>query len=113
MPVIRFPRAGCEYATPDHEAVIAAALITAHAGEHQPVAPPLAPRGAPPNTKLEPVKRPVISPEGTAEEWEYFTHRLEEYTMATNPTGADRVQQLLECCNPQLGRPTHHAPRLG
>lgn len=101
MPAVACPHADCPYITPDVGDATGAALITGHMMVHQPTAPPPA-RIATPNTKLEPVKRPIVSSEGTAEEWEYFLHRWEEYTMATNHTGPDRVQQLLECCDPAL-----------
>lgn len=104
MPSVPCPIEGCTYVTLDLETIIVVELLKGHLLSHTPapIAPPPTPRVTPPNTRLEPVKRPIVKAEGTAEEWEYFLHRLEEYTMATNPTGADRVQQLLECCDSDL-----------
>lgn len=100
MPEVPCPIPDCIYVTPDVGDATGAALITGHMMSHAP--PPADTRPTPSNTKLEPVKRPIIKSEGTASEWEYFLHRWEEYTMATNPTGPDRVQQLLEYCDPDL-----------
>ena len=103
MPEVPCPIPGCEYVTPDVGDATGAALINGHMTSHAPpphAAPP--PRAPPANTRLEPVKRPIVKLEGTAAEWEYFLHRWEEYTMATKPIGPDRVQQLLECCDPDL-----------
>ena len=105
MPVIKCPHEGCAYETGDVETILVVELLKIHALCHmrQPEAtPPPTSRPAQQNAKLEQVKRPVVKSEGTAEEWQYFLHRWEEYTMATNITGPDRVQQLLECCDPDL-----------
>ena len=106
MPEVPCPYPDCTYVTPEVGDVTGAALINGHMMSHAPPpAPPVAtppPRVPPANTRLEAVKRPIVKLEGTASEWEYFLHRWEEYTMATKPTGPDRVQQLLECCDPDL-----------
>ena len=51
MPVIDCPIADCEYATPDVDAIVAAALITTHAIIHNATASPAA------IAKVEKVKR--------------------------------------------------------
>lgn len=96
MPVISCPIDDCEYATPDVEGVVAAALITTHATIHNTSAT---------NTvasKLENVKRPTVSSAGTSEDWSYFTSRWNDYVAATKVAGKDKVIQLLECCDEQL-----------
>jgi len=91
---VNCPIAGCEYSTPEVEAVLAAALITAHATTHS--ATTLV------ASKVEQVKRPAISSAGTSEEWAYFTSRWRDYADATKVTGKNKVIQLLECCDEQL-----------
>ncbi len=90
MPAIRCPIEDCEYQTPDVESVVAAALITAHAISHQASA------------HVEKVKRPTISSAGTTQDWQYFKSRWNDYVRATRLRGADKVIQLLECCDDQL-----------
>ena len=85
----------CDYETPDVDPVIAAALITAHETSHQ---TPSQPR----QTALVEVKRPSISSAGTTEDWLYFKSRWADYARATKLEEADRVVQLLECCEEQL-----------
>ena len=97
MPVIRCPIEGCDYSTPNLEAVIGAALLNAHTTTHQAREPPQAAR-------VERVKRPDISSAGTTEDWVYFQSRWGDYTRATKLVGQDRVLQLLECCDEQLRR---------
>lgn len=95
MPVIGCPVQGCEYRTPDVEAVVAAALITAHATSHQT-------SSGPTQARVEKVKRPSVSSAGTTEDWEYFKSRWSDYVRATRLEGPDRIIQLLECCDDQL-----------
>ena len=97
MPVIKCPIDGCDYSTPDLEAVIGAALLNAHTTTHQA-------RGPPQAARVERVKRPDISSAGTTEDWIYFQSRWGDYTKATKLVGPDRVLQLLECCDEQLRR---------
>ena len=97
MPVIKCPVDGCDYSTPDLEAVIGAALLNAHTTTHQA-------RGPPQAARVERVKRPDISSAGTTEDWIYFQSRWGDYTKATKLVGPDRVLQLLECCDEQLRR---------
>ena len=98
MPAIRCPIDGCEYETPDVEAVVTAALITTHATVHQaPTSEPAAQAA-----RIEKVKRPTITSAGTTEDWQYFKSRWGDYVKATRLEGADRVIQLLECCDEQL-----------
>ena len=96
MPVVQCPIEGCEYKTPDVEPVIAAALITTHATSHR------TPSGPSQATRVEKVKRPCISSAGTTEDWHYFKSRWSDYVKATKLEGADKVIQLLECCDEQL-----------
>ena len=97
MPVVRCPIEGCEYTTPDVEAVIAAALITTHATSHRTPDAPTAQVA-----RVEKVKRPSVSSAGTTEDWQYFMSRWGDYVKATRLEGQDRVIQLLECCDDQL-----------
>ena len=96
MPAVRCPIEGCEYETPNVEAVIAAALITTHATSHQ------APNEPARTARAEKVKRPSISSAGTTEDWQYFKSRWSDYVRATRLEGTDRIIQLLECCDDQL-----------
>ncbi len=96
MPVVNCPIDGCEYATPDVEAILAAALLTTHASIHNAGATNTA------TAKVENVKRPTISSAGTSEDWSYFTSRWNDYVAATKVLGKDKVIQLLECCDEQL-----------
>ena len=90
------PIQDCEYRTPDVDPVVAAALITTHATTHSVPHPVMA--------KAEKVKRPSISSGGTTEDWQYFKSRWDDYVRATKISGADKVIQLLECCDEQLRR---------
>ena len=97
MPAVECPVDTCDYVTPDLDATIVAALITAHANATH--------TGSPNQhsaAKVERVKRPTISSAGTSEEWQYFTTRWTEYVAATKVTGKERVLQLLECCDDEL-----------
>ena len=78
------------------DAIIAAALITAHATTHNTTSNQMA------AVKVEKVKRPTISSAGTSEEWTYFISRWNDYVEATKVTGKDKTVQLLECCDEQL-----------
>ena len=73
MPTVQCPIEGCEYATPDVEPVIAAALITTHATSHQ------TPSGPTQTARVEKVKRPSVSSAGTTEDWQYFKSRWDDY----------------------------------
>ena len=97
MPSVNCPVPGCNYATPDTEAVIVAALITAHATTHNNPAP-----AAQGTAKVEKVKRPTIIPSCTSEDWTYFLTRWNEYKQATRVAGREIIVQLLECCEEQL-----------
>ena len=94
MPVVSCPIPDCRYTTPDLEAAIVAALITAHSTVHT----------AGPAAKVEQVKRPTVAAAGSSEEWAYFLSRWNDYVAATKVTGRDRVIQLLECCDEPLRR---------
>ena len=96
MPAVACPIEGCAYVTPDMDAIIAAALITAHATTHNTTSNQMA------AVKVEKVKRPTISSAGTSEEWTYFISRWNDYVEATKLTGKDKTVQLLECCDEQL-----------
>ena len=89
MPSVNCPYPGCNYATPDTEAVIVAALLTTHA----------APGGG---AKVDRVKHPTIVSSSTSEDWTYFLTRWNEYIQATRVTGREIIIQLLECCEEQL-----------
>ena len=96
MPVVNCPIGDCPYATPDVDAVVAAALINAQATVHSQAAPGAA------AAKTEKVKRPTVSSAGTSEDWAYFQSRWGDYVRATKVDGPDKVIQLLECCDEQL-----------
>lgn len=92
VPTVQCPIDGCTYETPDVDPVIAAALVTTHATTHQqPGGIPAAPSAA----RAEKVKRPLILPAGTTEDWEYFKSRWSDYVKATKLDGTDKIIQLL------------------
>ena len=93
MPTVQCPIEGCEYATPDVEPVIAAALITTHATSHQ------TPSGPTQTARVEKVKRPSVSSAGTTKDWQYFKSRWDDYVKATRLEGTDRI---IQCCDDQL-----------
>ena len=92
MPAVSCPIPGCDYATPDLDAAIVAALLTTHSAIHS----------SGQAAKVEKVKRPTITAAGNSEEWAYFKSRWSDYVGATKITGKDRVVQLLECCDEPL-----------
>ncbi|XP_071478837.1 uncharacterized protein [Diadema antillarum] len=92
MPAVSCPIPNCDYTTPDLDAAIVAALLTAHTAIHT----------SGQVAKVEKVKRPTVAAAGTSEEWNYFTSRWSDYVDATKITGKDRVVQLLECCDEPL-----------
>ena len=96
MPIVQCPITNCNYATPDVEAAIAAALISTHATSHTNSSAIKAP--------VEKVRRPTISLSGTSEDWSYFLSRWEDYKAATKLQSAECITQLLECCEEQLRR---------
>ena len=85
MPVIQCPVPNCDFQTDDLDAVVVAALLTAHTTVHTVV----------PNiqnvAKVEKVKRPTISSAGSSEDWTYFISRWKEYVEETKVSGKDRV----------------------
>ena len=91
MPKVKCPVTGCTYATDDVEAVLAAALINAHAMTHAGQTRSAA-------SKASKVQRPTIAMAGTTEDWAYFELRWQDYKEATEITGRELVIQLLECC---------------
>ena len=95
MPAVACPIPDCDYVTADLDAVVVAALITAHTTTHTQGATAAA-------AKVDKVKRPVISAAGTSEEWSYFLSRWSDYVDATKVTGRDQALQLLECCDEPL-----------
>ena len=64
MPVIACPIPGCDYRTPDHDAVIVAVLLTTHGSTHQ--------TAGTVRTEGPKLKRPTISPGGNGKDWECF-----------------------------------------
>ena len=94
MPAVQCPIVNCNYVTPDLDAAIVAALITAHCTSHSQAAAIAA--------KVERVKRPTICPAGSNEDWSYFLSRWTDYAIATKIEGQDKVTQLLECCDEPL-----------
>ena len=85
MPSIRCPIEGCEYQTPEVEAVLAAALMTVHVTSHK------QPDSNTSAARAEKVKRPSISSAATTEEWLYFKSRWSDYVRATRLDGTDKI----------------------
>ena len=93
MQAIQCPIDGCSYSTPDNlEPVIVAVLLNVHTTSHS-----NASLGGASKQPMEKVRRPIITPAGTTEDWSYLS-RWKEYKLATRLTGMDIVMQLLECC---------------
>ena len=92
MPSVQCPIPDCDYATPDLDPAVVAALITAHATVHTQTAQHTN------SSKTEKVRRPTITLGGTAEDWAYFQTRWTEYKQATNlqikPTSQQMTQQI-------------------
>ena len=86
------PIPGFDYSTPDLDAAIVAALLTAHCAIHT----------SGQAAKVKKVKRPTIADAGNSEEWAYFKSRWSYYVDATKITGKDTVLQLLEFCDELL-----------
>ena len=75
MPEIACPVPGCDYITPDVDAVIVAALLTTHGSTHPRAAGTV-------RTEGPKLARPTISSGGNGEDWEYFNTRWTEYKKA-------------------------------
>ena len=98
MPVVNCPIPGCDYAKPDLNDAIVAALLTTHSVPHTVHAAST----TSPTHKVESVKRPTISAAGSSEDWSYFSIRWNDYVNANGITGQQAVIQLLECCDDSL-----------
>ena len=92
MPTVKCPVPTCDYQTDEKDAVIVAALITAHSVTHANAT----------SKKVDKLKRPTISTSGTSEDWEYFKTRWDDYVRGTNISGGQVVIELLECCDEPL-----------
>ena len=95
MPEIACPVPGCDYTTPDVDAVIVAALLTTHGSTHPRAAGTV-------RTEGPKLARPTISSGGNGEDWEYFNTRWTEYKKAHRLKDTDVTLQLLECCDDLL-----------
>ena len=101
MPVYDCPFPACSFQTNDVSDALAATLLQIHAsGTHTSVTAATAPAGS--TAKIDKVRRPMVSPAGTSEDWSYFLTRWDDYKEATKITGKDLVIQLLECCDEDL-----------
>ena len=102
MPVYECPLAPtCTFKTNDIPDDLAVQMLKIHATVHTTPAPaPPASTSTP--SRLEKVRRPVVSASGTGEDWNYFDARWTEYKAATGVTGRELVLQLLECCDEEL-----------
>ena len=69
MPTVKCPVRACDYQTDDLDAVIVAALITAHGVTHANAT----------SKKVDKLKRPTINTSGTSEDWEHFKIRWDDY----------------------------------
>ena len=99
MPAVQCPIPGCGYITDDLDASIVAALLNAHTTTHT---HPSGAHAASLNAKVEKVRRPTITANGTSEDWQYFKTRWAEYVSATHIKGPELIIQLLECCDENL-----------
>ena len=91
----RCPFNGCEYAVPEGTLdAMAPIVFSTHALNHKTVEVSAG--------KVDPVRRPTITANGTTEAWAYFLTRWGQYATATRIAGVPRVLQLLECCDEDL-----------
>ena len=91
----RCPFHGCEYAVPEGTLdAMAPMVFSTHALNHKTVEVSAG--------KVDPVRRPTITVNGTTEAWAYFLTRWGQYATATRIAGVPRVLQLLECCDEDL-----------
>ena len=93
MPSVRCPRASCAYETEDVDAVLAAALLNAHVGEH---AVPHA-QGGGSNNAPPTVERPRIQSACHKADWSIFKSRWNSFKSAANINPDKVVHQLLGC----------------
>ena len=102
MPSYKCPLApACYYETGDVPDTIASEYLAIHKTVH--LTPAVAtPAPTTTTSRLEKVRRPVVSASGTGEDWNYFDARWTEYKAATGVTGRELVLQLLECCDEEL-----------
>ena len=91
MPSISCPRDGCTYETGEFEAVIAAALLTAHSTEHG------SSGSSSSSARPPPVERPKLSAACPKADWEIFKSRWRSFKVATNIARDKLVHQLLGC----------------
>ena len=91
MTSIKCPRTGCTYETGKVEAVIAAALLTAHSTEHG------SSGSSSSSARPPPVDRPKLSAACPKADWEIFKSRWRSFKVATNISGDKLVHQLLGC----------------
>ena len=99
MPKVKCPVPNCEYETADVSDSIILKLLDMHSSCHT---NPAGPTHTNAPTKVERVRRPIVTSAGTSEEWTYFLTRWTEYATATGVGGKDRIIQLLECCDEGL-----------
>ena len=99
MPTVKCPRSSCSYETEDVEAVLAAALLNAHVGEH---AAPQTQGGGGNSARPPPVDRPKIQSACHKADWNIFKSRWRSFKSAANISPEKVVHQLLGCLDPDL-----------
>ena len=90
------PRQDCDYVTGEFEAVVSAALLTAHSTVHSASSQPRS------NVRPPPVDRPKLSRDIPKADWLIFKSRWKSFKTATNISNEKIVHQLLGCLDSDL-----------
>ena len=99
MPVFRCPVTGCTYATDDITDVAAAALLNLHGYVHSTALQ----NNADLRQRAPKPARSKISRGSSEETWNTFSSRWTLFKRGTTMDNAEKVRQLFECCNEDLG----------
>ena len=86
---IKCPRADCDFETGENATAVSAALLTAHATEHN------SGGGGGGSTRAPPVDRPRLQAACARADWEVFKARWKSFKAATNVRADKVVHQLL------------------
>ena len=86
---IKCPRADCDFETGENVTAVSAALLTAHATEHN------SGGGGGGSTRAPPVDRPRLQAACARADWEVFKARWKSFKAATNVREDKVVHQLL------------------
>ena len=97
MPVVNCPRPDCDYCTDDVEAILVAALLSAHTTIHLGGGNNQSSHIRPP-----PMERPKLLPNCPRADWEVFVAKWRSFKAATGVASDKMVHQLLGCLDSEL-----------